>query len=67
MNAPDTSQLLAALKARFVAYRHRHPGVAWPDVEKRLKAAPAKLRRARFPGDHAGIGILRIVKRQSTP
>lgn len=35
--------LLDALAARFAAHPHRHPGIAWADVEARLLTADAAL------------------------
>ncbi len=35
--------LLAVLKNRFDQHPHRHPGVAWGDVQARLESHPAKL------------------------
>ncbi|NLX94692.1 MAG: DUF4256 domain-containing protein [Rhodopirellula sp.] len=37
-------ELLAALRARFLANTGRHPGLAWDDVAARLAARPEKLR-----------------------
>ncbi|VWX61334.1 conserved hypothetical protein [Burkholderiales bacterium 8X] len=41
-NRPDA--LIEALQARFEGNPRRHPGIAWSDVEDRLKAFPAALR-----------------------
>ncbi|MCW3073993.1 MAG: hypothetical protein JWP69_1062 [Flaviaesturariibacter sp.] len=37
------SVLLSTLKARFEKHTARHKGIAWADVESRLKANPGKL------------------------
>jgi hypothetical protein len=37
-------QLLQALKARFEKNVHRHPGIAWTDVQARLEGNPAALK-----------------------
>lgn len=34
---------LSSLHSRFLAYPHRHPDIAWEDVEARLLAHPDKL------------------------
>lgn len=36
--------MLQRLSARFAAHSSRHAGIAWSDVEKRLREAPAKLK-----------------------
>jgi len=43
MAAAD-DKLLTTLAKRFAANMHRHPGLAWSDVETRLKASPARLK-----------------------
>jgi len=43
MPAPSRSALLATLQARFEQHPHRHAGLTWAAVQKRLDAAPAKL------------------------
>lgn len=43
MGAAGSDALIAALGARFAANPRRHPGIEWPEVEARLRAAPAKL------------------------
>lgn len=37
------AELLNVLQSRFLANMKRHPGLAWPDVEARLKASEHKL------------------------
>ncbi|MDB5251434.1 MAG: hypothetical protein JWP27_603 [Flaviaesturariibacter sp.] len=37
------TELLSLLKARFEKHADRHGGIAWPDVEARLRTAPGKL------------------------
>jgi hypothetical protein len=44
MNAKERAALLDSLQARFEKHRTRHPELAWPAVQARLEAAPAKLR-----------------------
>lgn len=41
--AEQREQLLSTLKARFEGNIHRHDGLAWADVQTRLKANPDKL------------------------
>lgn len=43
LSAPQAKALLAKLEERFGANPHRHKGIAWADVQKRLEAAPDKL------------------------
>lgn len=43
LSSEETTGLLKILKARFGKNTHRHKGIEWEDVEKRLKANPAKL------------------------
>lgn len=43
LNAEQINQLLTSLKARFEANENRHTGLAWEQVEKKLKDSPAKL------------------------
>ncbi|HEY2820181.1 MAG TPA: DUF4256 domain-containing protein [Candidatus Acidoferrum sp.] len=40
----ERSKLLATLKSRFEKHPHRHKGLTWPPLEKKLEAAPDKLR-----------------------
>jgi hypothetical protein len=35
----DVGELIAILSQRFAANMQRHPGVAWGDVEARLRSA----------------------------
>ena len=42
--AGEREQLLKTLKARFEKNTARHKGLQWEDVQKRLEAAPEKLR-----------------------
>jgi hypothetical protein len=44
MKAQEREELLRALKTRFENHMRRHPGVAWPDVRRRLEEHPAALR-----------------------
>lgn len=44
MPAKQSDELLKILKARFDANMSRHKGLAWPEVEARLSASPAKRR-----------------------
>ena len=44
MQAQRQDELLRALKARFDKNMHRHPGVAWAEVEARLVSNPDALR-----------------------
>ena len=44
MKARERDELLRALKARFEKHMHRHDGVAWAAVEKRLESTPDALR-----------------------
>ncbi|TFZ07444.1 DUF4256 domain-containing protein [Ramlibacter henchirensis] len=44
MKATERDQLLRALKARFEKNMHRHPGVAWSEVQARLESNPDGLR-----------------------
>ena len=44
MNVQDRHELLAALQARFERNLHRHPGIAWRDVQARLESSPRALR-----------------------
>ena len=44
MTPREREELLQALKARFESHPHRHPGVAWADVQARLAANVRALR-----------------------
>jgi hypothetical protein len=44
MEARVVSELLQALSARFATNQHRHPGIAWPDVQARIEGSPPVLR-----------------------
>lgn len=44
MNPKERAAILGTLKARFEQNGSRHPGLAWPEVQARLEAAPEKLR-----------------------
>lgn len=44
MKAQERDELLRALKARFEKNMHRHPGVAWAEVEARLESNPGALK-----------------------
>lgn len=43
MKASERDELLATLKARFEQHPARHQGIAWTEVESRLRNAPAAL------------------------
>jgi hypothetical protein len=43
MNAKQREKLLEILKARFVTYMNRHPGLEWAKVQARLDANSEKL------------------------
>jgi hypothetical protein len=43
LSANEQAELLLLLRARFEKNMNRHKGVAWANVEARLKAVPAKL------------------------
>ena len=47
MTAREREELLRTLKLRFDRHMHRHPGVAWADVEARLDRQPDALRSLR--------------------
>jgi hypothetical protein len=44
MNAQEHDELLGALQARFEKNMRRHDGIAWTDVQARLKGNPDALR-----------------------
>jgi hypothetical protein len=44
MMAQERDDLLRALKARFEKNMHRHPGIAWVEVQARLEGNPEALR-----------------------
>lgn len=44
MPSPTSSDLLAALQARFEQHPHRHAGITWGAVEARLKGSAPKLK-----------------------
>jgi hypothetical protein len=43
VNSKQQDALPKILRARFEEHANRHPGLAWADVEARLRASPAKL------------------------
>jgi hypothetical protein len=43
LSPKQSTELLAALKARFDANKARHPGLVWAKVQARLEARPDKL------------------------
>jgi Protein of unknown function (DUF4256) len=43
LSAAERTALLAKLKTRFDKNPHRHKGLTWPPIEKKLEAAPDKL------------------------
>ncbi len=44
MTGPERDHLLQRLDARFTTQMHRHPAIAWADVQARLAGQPAALR-----------------------
>lgn len=44
MNVTAADPLLKTLQARFLEHMHRHPGLAWAEVQARLEARPAAMR-----------------------
>lgn len=44
MKTPAIADLLELLQARFRKSMHRHPGMAWADIDARLKANPNALK-----------------------
>jgi hypothetical protein len=40
----EREALIQALRTRFESHMHRHPGIAWEDVQARLERQPAALR-----------------------
>jgi hypothetical protein len=47
MKAQEREMLLQALKARFEKNMHRHKGIAWEDVRKKLEGNPGVLESLR--------------------
>lgn len=43
LSATQQEELLQLLEERFKKHPHRHEGLEWEEVEKRLKAQPQKL------------------------
>jgi hypothetical protein len=43
LSSAERGKLLATLKSRFDKNLHRHKGLVWPPIEKKLEAAPEKL------------------------
>lgn len=43
MNAKERDALLQILKARFEKHMHRHAGISWADVQRRLESNPGAL------------------------
>ena len=43
LTSEEKNTLLQLLKTRFEKHKHRHPDIAWPDVQARLEARPDKL------------------------
>lgn len=43
LTSEEKNTLLQLLKTRFEKHKHRHPDIAWPDVQARLEAYPDKL------------------------
>lgn len=43
LSPEQQGELLKVLKARFENNIHRHPGLAWSDIQEKLEAHPAKL------------------------
>jgi Protein of unknown function (DUF4256) len=44
MKAKARDQLLSAMRNRFTKNLHRHPGLAWEQVQAKLEGAPAALK-----------------------
>lgn len=44
MKPQERDDQLELLEARFSKHMHRHPGIAWPDVQERLEGNPSALR-----------------------
>jgi hypothetical protein len=44
MDIEQGEALIETLRQRFAANMHRHPAVAWPAVEQKLRAGPAGLK-----------------------
>lgn len=47
MKKQEQEELLRTLEARFTKNMHRHRGIAWSDVQAKLKRSPAALRSLR--------------------
>jgi len=47
MKKEEQDELLRTLETRFAKNMHRHPGIAWVDVQARLERSPAALRSLR--------------------
>ena len=47
MKSRERDELIGTLKARFEKNMHRHPGIAWADVQARLERNPDALRSLR--------------------
>ena len=47
MKKQEQDELLRTLKTRFAKNMHRHPGIAWVDVQARLERSPTALRSLR--------------------
>jgi hypothetical protein len=47
MKAQEREEFLQALKVRFEKNMHRHPAMAWADVQARIAGSPAALRSLR--------------------
>jgi hypothetical protein len=45
--APDLGTLIQTLKSRFEKHVHRHPGIAWLEVQARLEGNPDALEALR--------------------
>jgi hypothetical protein len=43
MKKQEQDELLSTLKTRFAKNIHRHPGIAWADVQAKLEGSPAAL------------------------
>lgn len=43
LSAKERAALLQVLQARFEKHPKRHPGLSWPEIQKRLEAKPEQL------------------------
>ena len=50
----NSDPLLPTLQTRFNQHAHRHPGLVWDDIQKRLEANPGKLQSLQAMEDTGG-------------